>query len=120
VKYILLIYANPLTRGEAPKEELDAIFGEVDALMSELNESGEWVGGEGLADPSTARTVRLVDGAAAVTDGPFPEAKEHLAGYCMIETETDERALEIAARWPDARYNGVELRAVMTPDGTEM
>jgi hypothetical protein len=120
VKYMLLIYGNPLSRGEAPKEELDAIFGEVDALIGELTESGEWVGGEGLADASSARTVYLKDGVPAVTDGPYPEAKEHLAGNCLIEAETPERAVESAPRWPDARYNGVELRGVMTPGGTEM
>jgi hypothetical protein len=117
---MLLIYGNPLTRGETPKEELEGIFREVDELMTELRESGEWVGGEGLVDSSQAKTVRVSDGVPAVTDGPYPEAKEHLAGYCVIECETPERALEIAARWPDARYNGVEVRAFMGPGGTEM
>jgi hypothetical protein len=55
-----------------------------------------------------------------VTDGPFVEAKEHLAGICIIEAETPERAVEIAARWPDARWNGVELRPIMDTSGTEM
>jgi hypothetical protein len=53
-----------------------------------------------------------------VSDGPYLEAKEHLAGFCMIDAATPERALEIAAAWPDARWNGVELRAVITPDGS--
>jgi hypothetical protein len=48
------------------------------------------------------------------------EAKEHLAGFCIFEFETEERALEIAARWPDARYAAVELRPLMHEAGMEM
>jgi hypothetical protein len=55
-------------------------MGEVDALMAELTESGEWVGGEALADSSRTRTVRVRNGVPAVTDGPYAEAKEQLAG----------------------------------------
>jgi hypothetical protein len=93
---------------------------EVEALMAELEASGEWIGGEALADSARAKTVRSRDGAPAVTDGPYAEAKEQLAGYCLIECESEERALEIAARWPDARINGLELRPVMTHDVPEM
>jgi hypothetical protein len=119
VKYILLIFNNPAnlqTAGESP----DALMAEADELMAELTASGELIGGEALADPSRAKTVRVVGGAPAITDGPFAEAKEHLAGYCLLDCATEERALEISARWPDARVNGVELRPLMTPDGLEM
>ena len=75
---------------------------------------------EGLADSSLAKTVRVRDGVPAVTDGPFVEAKEHLAGYCLFECETPERAIEIAVRWPDARHWAVELRPLMTASGEEM
>jgi hypothetical protein len=119
MKYMLLIYNNPESM-EALSGDLDGIFAEVEALMGELQESGEWVGGEGLADASQARTVRVRNGVPAITDGPFVEAKEQLAGYCIFECESLERATEIAARWPDARYNGVELRPLMSAGGTEM
>jgi hypothetical protein len=66
------------------------------------------------------RTVRVRDGATAVTDGPFIEAKEHFAGYLMVDCESEERAVEIAARWPDARYWAMEVRPVMSAGGTEM
>ena len=74
---------------------------EVDAVMKELTESGELVGGEALADPSNTRTIRVVDGAPAITDGPFAEAKEHLGGYLIVDCESAERAAEIALRWPE-------------------
>jgi hypothetical protein len=120
VKYILLIYHNPETVHAWSEDEMNRIMEEVDVLMAELQESGEWIGGQGLADPSTARSVRVRDGVPAVTDGPYLEAKEYLAGYSLFECESLERATEIAARWPDARYTGVELRPLMTAAGTEM
>jgi hypothetical protein len=121
MKYMLLIYNNAATLEALPEDEKTALFGEVDAVMAELRESGELVGGEALAHPSTAKTVRMQGGAVAATDGPFAEAKEQFAGYLALDCETEERALEIALRWPDPKYGGaVELRAVMQQSGTEM
>ena len=88
--------------------------------MAELQASGEWVGGEGLAAPSQAKTVRVRDGVVATTDGPFAESKEQFAGYSIVDVETEERAVEIAASWPDARYWAMEVRAVMGTSGDEM
>jgi hypothetical protein len=56
----------------------------------------------------------------AITDGPYVEAKEQLAGYCLLECDSLERATEIAVRWPDASYAAVELRPLMGQSGTEM
>ena len=120
MKYMLLIYNNPATFDSLSEEERDGLMGEVDALMTELTESGEWVGGEALADSSQTRTVRVRGGVPAVTDGPYAEAKEQLAGYCMVDCESPERAIEIAARWPDARFWAMQVRPVMDTAGTEM
>jgi hypothetical protein len=120
VKYMLLIYNNPAVIAGLPAAERDAIFADVDVLMKELTESGELVGGEALADVSQTRTVRVRDGVPATTDGPFIEAKEHLAGYLTVDCDSTERAVEIAARWPDARYWAMEVRPVMDTAGTEM
>jgi hypothetical protein len=88
--------------------------------MKELTESGELVGGEALADGSHTRTVRVRGGVPAITDGPFAEAKEQLAGYLTVDCDSIERAVDIAARWPDARYWAMEVRPVMDASGTEM
>jgi hypothetical protein len=117
VKYLLLIYNNPATWDELSDEERTGLMNGADALMKELQGTGEMVGGYPLADPSNSRAIRVRAGAPAITDGPFLEAKEHLAGFCVLECESLERATEIALRWPDARYTGVELRPVMDPDG---
>ncbi|HEY8480876.1 MAG TPA: YciI family protein [Spirillospora sp.] len=121
MKYMLLIYNRPGFVEELTEQEREELFGEVDALMKELTESGELVGGDALADPSATRTVRHKDGRPAVTDGPFLEAKEHFAGYITVDCESAERAVEIASRWPDVRYGGaMEVRAIMEQTGTEM
>ena len=119
MKYMLMIFNNPASH-EARGGAADEVMAEVDQLVDELTRSGELVGGEALADPLRAKTVRVAHGAPTVTDGPFAEAKEHLAGYCIIDCATEERAIEIAARWPDARINGVELRPLMSTNGLEM
>jgi hypothetical protein len=120
VKYMLLIYQNPSIRETLSEDERNQAMDEAGAIMNELTESGEWVGGEALADPSNSKTIRVRDGVPVITDGPFAETKEQLAGFCLFECESLERATEIAARWPDARYHGVELRPLMTATGTEM
>lgn len=121
MKYMLMIYNRPGFLEDLTEQERTALFGEVEAIMTELTESGELVGGAGLADPSLTKTVVGGDGGPAVTDGPFLEAKEHFAGYVGVDCETEERAVEIASRWPDVRYGGyMEVRAVMHDSGTEM
>ena len=119
MKYMLLIHHNPNFM-DNPPEPMHQIGAEVGRLIDELTASGEWVGGEGLADVSQAKVVRVRDGVPAVTDGPYLEAKEHLAGYCIIDCDSLDRALEVAAMWPDARWMGIEVRPVMTPGGEEM
>jgi hypothetical protein len=88
----------------------------------ELTESGELVGGEGLAAPGEAKVVRAgKSGSPVVTDGPFPEAKEFLAGYWIVEVDRPERAYEIAARASTAPGPGgkplilpIEVRQVLS------
>jgi hypothetical protein len=120
VKFMLMIYNRPGFLEDFSEAERTELFAEVSAVMRELTESGELIGTEALADPSNTRTVRVRDGVAAVTDGPFIEAKEHFAGYLLVECESVERAVEIAASWPDAKYWAMEVRPVMSASGTEM
>ncbi|MGI8334872.1 YciI family protein [Actinomadura scrupuli] len=110
---MLLIYNNPATYEGWSDAERAELFAEVDDIMKELTDSGELVGGEALADASSSRTVRVRDGVVETTDGPYAEAKEQLAGYLTVDCESPERAAEIAARWPDARYFAMEVRPVI-------
>ena len=65
-----------------------------------------------LAPPSSARTVRVREGRTSVYDGPFAETKEILAGYNLVEADSPEQALELAAAFPWARYGAMEVRPV--------
>jgi hypothetical protein len=124
VKYLLLIYSNPenwehpIYRETSafralPAEERDMLDRQAEALGEEFRASGELVVGMALADPSIARTVRVRNGVPAVTDGPFGEAKEQVAGGFVIDCDTPDRAAEIAARFPDARFYAVEVRPIV-------
>jgi hypothetical protein len=108
VKYMLLIYNNAESRQGA---DMDRIRAEVDTIMDELRASGEFVGGMALAE--TSRTVKVRDAVPVITDGPFLEAKELMAGFLVVDVEDIERATEIAARWPDARESAMEVRTVI-------
>jgi len=64
----------------------------------ELTEAGEWVDGQGLTPPGQAKLVRAGKDGAPITDGPFPESKEFLAGYWIVEVDSSERAYALAAK----------------------
>jgi hypothetical protein len=120
MRFMLMIYDNPDTRDLLTGPEGRELMAEVEAVMAQLTASGELVGGEALADPSNTRTVRVQEGVPVVTDGPLAEAKEHFGGYLMVECESIDRAVEIAASWPSARLRPLEVRPVMDPGGMEM
>jgi hypothetical protein len=111
-----------------PPEDLKAHIGFMKRLNKELREAGELVGAEGLAAPSQARIVRAgKNGAPEVTDGPFAEAKEFLAGYWIVDVESPQRAYEIAAKASAAPGQGgaplnmpIEVREVMSAPPVEV
>jgi hypothetical protein len=123
MKYLILIYHNPNSReiweGFSEEERAEGLAAYA-ALNEELAASGEMIVAEALADPSMAKTVTLRDGRAMTSDGPFAEAKEHLAGFYLVECESIERAVEIAARIPEADMGLLEVRPIMTYSGLEM
>ncbi|HET7188297.1 MAG TPA: YciI family protein [Gemmatimonadaceae bacterium] len=126
MRYILMMHA-PRGNGqykvaEWKPEELQAHIGFMHQLNRELRDAGELVGAEGLAPPADARIVRAgKNGAPAVTDGPFPESKEFLAGWWIVDVDRTERAYEIAAKASAAPGPGgaslsipIEVRQVMS------
>ena len=126
MKYMLMMHA-PRGAGDYAvsnwkPEELQAHIGFMHDLNRDLTQRGELVGAEGLAPPGQAKVVRAgKNGMPAVTDGPFPEAKEFLAGYWIVEVDRPERAYEIAAKASAAPGPGgkplvlpIEVRQVMS------
>ena len=113
MKYMLLIYGNEERWSSIPPETFAEVIKETGALQQELRETGEFIGAWGVADQASAKTVHLHDGVPVVTDGPYIEAKEYLGSVDIIDCESLERALEIAARVPFARFGQVEVRPLM-------
>jgi hypothetical protein len=112
MKYLLQIYSDAATAEVArlSAHEQEAIVGEYIAIR----QSPGVIGGEQLQPVETATTVRVQDGEALLTDGPFVDAKEHLGGYYLVEADDLDAALEIAARIPAARMGGaVEVRPLV-------
>jgi hypothetical protein len=104
MRFMLLQNYGPVESGCVPMsewspEDIKAHIEFQQALNTELAELGELVDAQGLAGPEMARFV-VSDGMSApvITDGPYPESKELLAGYRLVEVETADRAVEIAAR----------------------
>jgi hypothetical protein len=124
MKYILMMTTtknNWDTFGGWPKEDLQAHIRFMVNFTASLGSSGELVSAEGLAFPDQAKLVRAGKDGAPVTDGVFPESKEFLAGYWIIDVESPERAYEVAAKASAARGRGgapmnmpIEVRPVMS------
>ena len=133
MRFMLLQNYGAVESGCAPMhewspEEVKAHIEFQQALNSELAQRGELVDAQGLAGPELAKFV-VWDGRGApvVTDGPFPEAKELLAGYRLVDVETAERAIEIAAQASAAPGPGgvairqpIEVRQVLSAPDPEV
>jgi hypothetical protein len=123
VKYLILIYSNPRSRQvfeSLPPEQRAEGYRAYAALDEELAASGELIVSEALADPSLARRVTVRAGRTITSDGPFAEVKEHLAGLYLVECDSLDRAVQIAARVPAAEDLEIEVRPVLELDGPDL
>ena len=109
MQYVCLIYFDPKVVFNGSPES-NAMLAEVGAHDSGLRERGVMLGGLPLALPNEAMTVRVRDGKASATDGPFMETREVLGGFIHIEARDLNEAVEIAAKIPFARLGAVEVR----------
>jgi hypothetical protein len=119
---MVLIYANPknwehpmfLHEGRAfSEEERSTMLEQFGNLMSEIGATGELQTAFALSKPSNGRIVSAKSGHLLITDGPFAEAKEFLAGTFVFECESLDRAVELASRFPDTAFGSVEVRPIM-------
>src|SRR5690606_33478594 len=112
MQFLTLIYTDPERLAELPAEEFDRLmrgcFEKADALQADgcLHSSQQ------LLEPDTARTLRVRDGVSRVTDGPFAETREFLAGFNLIEADSMDAAMEIARQFPWPRFGSIEVRPV--------
>jgi hypothetical protein len=130
MKYMMMMHAPRGTGDykvdEWSPEDFKAHIGFMHQFNQELTAAGEWVDGQGLAAPGEAKLVRAGKDGAPVTDGPFPEAKEFLAGYWIVEVDSPERAYQLAAKASAAPGPGgaplnmpIEVRQVMSAPSTD-
>jgi hypothetical protein len=116
MKYLIQIYSNPESRGmwESFSAEQQAEgYAYYQGITDELTSSGELVASEALGDISLAKRVTKTDDGAVASDGPFAETKELLAGFYLVDCDSEGRAVEIAARFPEAEYGLIEVRPVL-------
>jgi hypothetical protein len=116
MQYLLMIYRNEAEIGKmypAARKKLTAEYG---AFTQSIIQSGHFKAGDGLQPTTTATTVRVRDGKALTTDGPFAETREQLGGYYLVEARDLDTALGIAARIPCAKSGSIEVRPVMVYD----
>src|SRR5690554_1458171 len=112
MKYLCLVYYNEKTMQEKSQEEWDALNRECMACVADLTDSGHFLDGAPLLSTETATTLRMRDGKPLITDGPFAETKEQLAGFYMLEARDMNEAIRLAEKIPPARYGSVEIRPV--------
>ena len=112
MQFLTLIYIDPERMAELPAEDYDRLmlgcFDKADALR----DAGCLHASQQLQDPGSARTLRVREGLSRVTDGPFAETREFLAGFNLIEADSMEAAMAIAREFPWARFGSIEVRPV--------
>ncbi|GAA1248929.1 YciI family protein [Pseudonocardia aurantiaca] len=119
MKYMLIMQINPVALDALTDEQREEIMKGHGAFVDTIKASGEMVETHALGIPADSAVVRVRDGQPVVTDGPYLEAKEFMGGYYIVDCETRERALELAALIPDAGVEGlgIEVRPIMFSSG---
>lgn len=114
MKYLVLLYAE---EGAWPPDEHQVALEESIELCHKLNAEGQYLSASPLHPPSTATCVRIREGKRVISDGPFPETKEQLGGYFLIDVENLDEAIAVAARIPGSRRGTAEIRPVFELPG---
>ena len=112
MQFLTLIHIDPERLAELPTAEFDRLMHGCFAKADALRDAGCLHGSQQLLEPATARTLRVRDGLARVTDGPFAETREFLAGFNLIEAEDIDAAMRIAHEFPWSRFGSIEVRPV--------
>lgn len=112
MRYLCLIYLNEQEMDALPASDMHALNVGHLALNDSLRQSGHFIEAEALEPASTMATIHVRQGKASITDGPFAEAKELVAGFYLIEAADRDEAIEIASRFPSREHARIEVRAV--------
>ena len=112
MKYLCLACEEESKLNALSRKEWDALREATLKYVEELRENGHLIVAEPLQSASTAVSVRVRNGTVTTTDGPFAETKEQVGGIFMIDAESLDEALEIAAGWPSAQIGTIEVRPI--------
>ena len=118
MRYLLTIYGDESGWNDITPEQSQQIMAAYGAFGQEAQAAGVLLGGEGLQPTSTATTVRVRDGEALTTDGPFAETREQLGGYYLLDCKDLDEAIGWAGKIPGAQSGSVEVRPVMDYEAT--
>jgi hypothetical protein len=110
MKFLALIYASDAEWAALSEDEREAAYAQYRAFGEEARAANTLVDGAELQPASTATTVRVRDGETVVTDGPFAETKEQLGGYYVLDCDSIDDAVALAAKIPGAQYGTIEVR----------
>ena len=100
MQFLTLIYTDPERLAELPSEEYDRLMRGCFEKADAMRDAGNLLGSQQLESHETARTLRVRDGVARITDGPFAETREFLAGFNLIEAADIDEAMRIAHEFP--------------------
>ena len=117
MRYLLAIYGDESQRDAMTPEDGVAMMEAYNAYTQEVERAGVMLGGDGLQASSTATTVRVRDDERLITDGPFAETREQLAGFYLLECKDLDEAIEWAAKIPGAQTGTIEVRPVIDYEG---
>ncbi|HEV8322010.1 MAG TPA: YciI family protein [Myxococcota bacterium] len=113
MQFLLMINGDESARANMSKDELGKVFEQYMAYTKMLKDGGHFVAGDALQPEATGARVRVRGGKRTVVDGPFAETKEVLGGYYLVNCETKEQAIELAAKCPGAAHGTMEVRPVV-------
>lgn len=120
MQYLCLFYQNEVTMGQLSEQEWQQLLRECTETVRMLESSQHLVDCNRLAPTDTATCIRIRERKLSISDGPFAETKEQLAGYCLLEARDLNQVLHLASLMPQARYGCIEIRPVRelmtTPD----
>lgn len=112
MKYLCLAYEEERTLNALSKTEWEMLRKETLDYVDELKTNGYLIAAEPLQSVKTAATVRVRGGKVSITDGPFAETKETLGGFFLINARDLNEAIQVAAKWPSARFGSIEVRPI--------
>lgn len=119
MKYLCMVYYDEDIINNMTSSEWKTLNSECEACGQNLRDAGKMIGGNALHPSTTATSLRIRDGKPLITDGPFAETKEQLAGFYLLDARDLNEAIQLASKIPPARIGTIEIRPIRELDSTK-